>query len=229
MIKPVAPIIIILIVLGSCLFVSLPVRAEPGWVSDQIEVTLRTGPSTSNAITRMLRSGTEIEVVRRDEETGYSLVRTSVGTEGWVLTRYLMNEPPARQQLERLTSQLTTATTEGSSLTSQLAAIKSQYDEATATITSLERDTQALQTELSQIKETAANTIAIDRQNKDLREQLTDAEIKVSILEQENETLSGQTTRNWFLAGALVLFVGVIMGLWLPRIRWQKRSRYERF
>jgi SH3 domain protein len=229
MIKPVAPIIIIHVVLGSCLFVSSPAWAEPGWVSDQIEVTLRTGPSTSNAITRMLRSGTEIEVVRRDEETGYSLVRTSGGNEGWVLTRYLMNEPPARQQLERLTGQLTTATTEGSSLTSQLAAIKSQYDEATATIASLERDKQALQTELSQIKETAANTIAIDRQNKDLREQLTDAEIKVSILEQENQTLSGQTTRNWFLAGALVLFVGVIMGLWLPRIRWQKRSRYERF
>jgi len=198
-------------------------------VSDQIEVTLRTGPSTSNAITRMLPSGTQIEVVRRDEQTGYSLVRTSAGTEGWVLTRYLMDEPPARQQLERLTGQLTTAATEGSSLTSQLAAIKGQYDEATATIASLERDKQALQTELSQIKETAANTIAIDRQNKELREQLTDAEIKVSILEQENETLSGQTTRNWFLAGALVLFVGVIMGLWLPRIRWQKRSRYERF
>ena len=198
-------------------------------MSDQIEVTLRTGPSTSNAITRMLPSGTQIEVVRRDEQTGYSLIRTSAGTEGWVLTRYLMDEPPARQQLERLTGQLTTAATEGSSLTSQLAAIKGQYDEATATIASLERDKHALQTELSQIKETAANTIAIDRQNKELREQLTDAEIKVSILEQENETLSGQTTRNWFLAGALVLFVGVIMGLWLPRIRWQKRSRYERF
>jgi len=226
MIKRPAPIILIL---GSCLFVSPQALAEPGWVSDQIEVTLRTGPSTSNAITRMLPSGTQIEVVRRDEQTGYSLIRTSAGTEGWVLTRYLMNEPPARQQLERLTGQLTTAATEGSSLTSQLAAIKGQYDEATATIASLERDKQALQTELSQIKETAANTIAIDRQNKELREQLTDAEIKVSILEQENETLSGQTTRNWFLAGALVLFVGVIMGLWLPRIRWQKRSRYERF
>lgn len=226
MIKAVAPIIVLL---GSCLLASPPVSAEPGWVSDQLEVTLRTGPSTSNAITRMLRSGTQIEVVRRDEDTGYSLVRTSGGGEGWVLTRYLMNEPPARQQLERLTGQLTTATTEGSSLTSQLAAIKGEYDQATASIASLEREKQALQTELSQIKETAANTIAIDAQNKDLRQQLTDAEIKVSILEQENEALSGQTTRNWFLAGALVLFVGVIMGLWLPRIRWQKRSRYERF
>jgi SH3 domain protein len=223
------PVVRILIVLGSCIVAAATVRAEPGWVSDQIEVTLRTGPSTANAITRMLRSGTPIEIIERDDETGYARIRTSAGTEGWVLSRYLMNEPPARQQLERLTSQLTTANTEGSTLSSQLTAIKSQHDEATATIARLERDKQALQSELEEIKNTASNTLTIDRQNKDLRQQLTDAEIKVSILEQENEALSGQTTRNWFLAGALVLFVGVIMGLWLPRIRWQKRSRYERF
>jgi SH3 domain protein len=226
MIKPVARI---LILLGSCFIAAAAARAEPAWVSDEIEVTLRTGPSTSNAITRMLRSGTPIEIVERDEDTGYARVRTSAGAEGWVLARYLMNEPPARQQLERLTSQLNTATTEGGTLSSQLTAIKTQYDEASTTIGALERDKQALQTELEEIKNTAANTLTIDRQNRDLRQQLADAEIKVSILEQENDALSGQTTRNWFLAGALVLFIGVIMGLWLPRIRWQKRSRYERF
>jgi SH3 domain protein len=223
------PVIRSSLLLSVCLLAAAVTRAEPGWVSDQIEVTLRTGPSTSNAITRMLRSGTQIEIVERDDDTGYARVRTSSGTEGWVLTRYLMNEPPARQQLERLTSQLNTATTEGSSLGSQLTAIKSQYDQATATIASLERDKANVERELNEIKQTAANAIEIDRQNRDLRQQLADAEIKVSILQQENESLSGQTTRNWFLAGALVLFVGVVMGLWLPRIRWQKRSRYERF
>jgi len=219
----------ILFILAACLITTTAVQAQAVWVSDQMEVTLRTGPSTANAITRMLPSGTQLEIVERDADTGYARVRTTAGTEGWVLLRYLMNEPPARQQLERLTRQLNTASTEGSTLSTQLNAIKVQYDQATATIASLERDKQSLQTELAEIRETAANTLTIDRQNRDLRQQLADAEIKVSILEQENDALSGQTTRNWFLAGALVLFVGVIMGLWLPRIRWQKRSRYERF
>ena len=56
MIRPV----IRLFLLSVCLFAAAATRAEPGWVSDQIEVTLRTGPSTSNAITRMLPSGTQI-------------------------------------------------------------------------------------------------------------------------------------------------------------------------
>jgi SH3 domain protein len=212
-----------------CFAAVLPAVAESVWVSDEFEVLLRTGPSTEHAIRLTMTSGTELEVLESDAESGYTRVRTLAGTEGWVLTRYLMPEAPARQQLERLTSQLTNANTRGTTLGSQLETIRTQYDEATRTIANLERSSAALQAELEEIKSTSANAISIDRQNKDLRQQLTDAEIKVSILQQENEELAGQKTRNWFLAGALVLFAGIILGIWLPRIRWQRRSRYERF
>lgn len=216
-------------VLALCFAAALPAAAQTVWVSDEFEVLLRTGPSTGHAIRLTMGSGTQLEILERDEEAGYTRVRTQAGTEGWVLTRYLMSEPPARQQLEQLTSQLTDANTRGSSLGSQLDMIRTQYEDATQTIANLERSNAALQEELEEIKSTAANAISIDRQNKDLRQQLTDAEIKVSILEQENQELSGQKTRNWFLAGALVLLVGIVLGIWLPRIRWQRRSRYDRF
>jgi SH3 domain protein len=218
-----------LLLLGGLLCAASGLQAEPVWVSDEFEVTLRTGPSTTNAITRMLASGTQLELLESEVGEGYSRVSTLGGTEGFVLTRYLMDEPSAREQLQKLTAQLTNARTEGNSLGSQLAAITRQYDAATAQVASLQRDKQALENELEEIKQTAANVLAIDRLNKDLRQQLTDAEIKVSILEQENRELQSQTTRNWFLAGGLVLLVGIVLGLWLPRIRWQKRSRYERF
>lgn len=204
-------------------------RAEPVWISDRFEVMLRTGPSTSNAITRVLPSGTQLELIERDATEEYSRVSTTGGTEGWVLTRYLMDEPSAREQLQRLTAQLTSARSEGNSLGSQLAAITREYDAATARIASLQREKQALENELAEIRRTASNVLAIDQLNKDLRQQLTDAQIRVSTLEQENRELMSQTKRNWFLAGGLVLLVGLVLGLWLPRVRWQKRSRYERF
>lgn len=202
--------------------------AQSAWVSDEFEVTLRTGPSTSNAIQLMVSSGTELRVLEEDPESGYSRVRTNGGTEGWVLTRYLMNEPSAREQLETLTQQLTSASAEGESMTSQLMAIRGEYDNATRSIRQLEADKADLQTQLDDITGKAANTLAIDRQNKNLQQQLTDAEIRVSILEQENEQLAGQTTRKWFITGALVLFGGVILGLILPRMKFQRRSRYDR-
>ena len=204
-------------------------RAETAWVSDRFEITLRSGPSTSNAIQLMLGSGTELEVLDVDAETGYSMVRTAGGTEGWVLTRYLMNEPAAREQLATLTSQLTSEASRGSSLNSQLGAIRGEYESAPERIATLESENETLQAELGEIRRTAANVLAINNQNKDLREQLAAEEIRVAALEQENRELTSQTTRYWFMSGALVLVVGMVLGLWLPRIRWQKRSRYDRF
>ena len=203
--------------------------AEPAWVSDQFEITLRSGPSTSNAIQLMLDSGTRLEVLERDDEAGYTRVMTQGGTEGWVLTRYLMNEASAREQLQALTSQLTNANTRGSSLDSQLDAIKGQYDSASSRIATLEREKAAVENELAEIKRTAANVLAIRDQNTTLMDELAAAQIRADTLEQENRVLSSQTTRYWFVTGALVLVVGLILGLWLPRINWRRRRRWDRF
>ena len=203
--------------------------AAPAWVSDQFEITLRSGPSTSNAIQLMIDSGLRLEVLERDADTGYSKVRTPGGTEGWVLTRYLMNEPSAREQLENLTSQLTSANTRGSSLDNQMKAVKAEYETANKRIKTLEREKAVVEKELADIRRTAANVLAIDKQNKTLMDQLAAAQIRGDTLEQENRRLTGQTTRYWFMAGALVLLIGIILGIWLPRVRWQRRSRYDRF
>jgi len=203
--------------------------AEPAWVSDQFEIMLRSGPSTSNAIELMVDSGTRLEVLERDAESGYSRVRTAGGTEGWVLTRYLMTEPSAREQLQTLTGQLTNANSRGTSLDSQLTAIRSEYDSSNNQIRQLEREKAAVEQELGEIKRTAANVLAINDQNKSLMDQLAAAQIRADTLEQENRELTSQTTRYWFMTGALVLVIGIILGIWLPRVRWQRRSRYDRF
>lgn len=218
-----------LCVLGCGLLAAAQAVAAPAWVSDQFEIMLRTGPSTGNAIQLMISSGTKLEVLERDQESGYSKVRTAGGTEGWVLSRYLMTEAPAREQLAALTNQLTSANDRGTSMSTQLNAIKGEYDSATRQVRALENEQDRLQSELAQIKRTAANVLAIDSRNKELQQQLNDAEIKVDTLEEENRGLTRQQTRYWFLSGAAVLLVGILLGLWMPRIRWQRRSRYESF
>ena len=211
------------------LFATTAVHAQSAWVTDEFEITLRSGPSTSNAIQLMVSSGTELEVLERDADAGYTRVRTQGGTEGWVLTRYLMNEPSAREQLQRLTSQLTNANSRGSSLDSQLQAIRGQHNAANQRVATLEREKAAVEEELAEIKRTAANVLSINEQNQSLMDQLTQAQIRADTLEQENRELASQTTRYWFMAGALVLLIGILLGIWLPRVRWQRRSRYDRF
>ena len=50
--------------------------AETRYVSDELEITLRQGESTSHRISAMLKSGTAVEVLGTNKATGYSRVKT---------------------------------------------------------------------------------------------------------------------------------------------------------
>lgn len=214
----------------SCgLLMSVHVLAEVVWVSDQFEIMMRTGPSTDNAIKLMLSSGRQLEVLERDENLGFTKIRTAGGTEGWVLSRYLVSEPSAREQLAILNNQLISANADATSIGLQLNVIKGKYDDTRQQIRALENDNTRLESELTEIKRTAANVLSIDSRNKELQQKLTDAEIKVSIIEQENLKFSNQKFQYWFLSGAMVLLVGIFLGLWLRKSRWQRRSSYDSF
>lgn len=217
------------LLLVAAMSVASAASAQSAWVSDEFEVTLRTGPSTSNTIELMVPSGTQLQILEEVPESGYTRVRTGGGTEGWVLTRYLMGEPSAREQLEMLSRQLTDANEDGASMDAQLGAIRNEYDAANRMIRGLEADNAELQGQLQDISSRAANTLAIDRQNQELQQKLTDAEIRISVLEQEKDRLASQSNRNWFITGSAVLIVGVLLGLVLPRMKFQRRSRYDRF
>lgn len=209
------------------LLITSLVQGETRYVTDEFEITLRSGPSSTHTIQRMIKSGATLTVLERDEDNGYSRVQTSGGTEGWVLNRYLMREPAARNQLENLSSQLAKVT-EGS-LRVRANAIKKTYDDATKRITALERDNKNLQDELTNIKGIAANVLAIDQRNDELSQDLSEQEMQISTLLEENKMLKSDKQRDWFIAGALVLFAGLFLGLVIPKIQWRKRSRYDSF
>jgi len=58
--------------------------AETVFIQDLIFVPLRGGPSEEyRIIHRGIPSGTELELVRNEEDSNFSLVRLKDGTEGW--------------------------------------------------------------------------------------------------------------------------------------------------
>jgi SH3 domain protein len=66
----------------------------------------------------------------------------------------------------------------------------------------------------------------IDKQNSALRQRVTTLEGENDQLSILNEELSNRRTLEWFMAGGGVLFVGLLLGLILPRIRWRRRSSW---
>jgi SH3 domain protein len=202
--------------------------AETKYISDQLEVTLRSGKSTSHSIIRMLRSGTPVEVLDQDKDSGYTLVRAQ-GKEGWVLTRYLMTRPVARDQLAEAQKKLAELELANRKMTTAMQALTQEKGSIEKDRSSMEENYRKTSQELAEIKRTASSALAIDSENKDLKSRLVALERNMQTLQQENESLKDRTARDWFMVGAGVLLLGILAGLIIPRIRWRKKSSWDTF
>ena len=197
------------------------------WVTDEFEITMRGGPSTDNRIVRMLSSGTPLTVLEVDDATGYTKVRlTTSNTEGYVLSRYLMSERDARSQLADLTERLATLRDQSGDRGRELDDLRQANAAATQRIASLEQANTRLQSDYDALQKKSANVINIDRENTTLRKELTDTQIQLQSTVEENRELSSRRVMQWFIIGALVLLVGIVLGLILPGMRRRKRGGY---
>jgi SH3 domain protein len=210
------------------MLVSGTALGQTRYVSDQLEVTLRTGPSTRNTIVRILTSGAQVEVLESDAASGYS--RVQVGqAEGWVLTRFLDDQPVARDRLQVAQRQLTAAREELAALKEQLASTQGTLSETQAKLDDAQGANTDMSAELTDIRSASANAIQLRDQNKSLRQRVIDMEREMNRVAMENRELASRANREWFVIGAAVLIVGILLGIIVPRLKPRRRSSWGDF
>jgi SH3 domain protein len=207
-----------------CLLLLLPqlTQAETRYVTDIFKITMRSGESTSHKIIRMLDSGMRVEVLSTNPSSGYSKVRAD-STEGYVLTRQLMKQPSARSQLASMQREIDALKAAPGELRSNLANLQKQHRELTQAHKELQAIKNKQEQELQSIQRTASNAIRISSERNELRKQVADLTREAEDLKQENRDLSNEATRDWFLIGAGVIIAGILIGLILPHLRFQRR------
>lgn len=169
---------------------------ETRYVSDQLRISLRAGPAESAKLLRTLPSGSALTLLSETPSGDFVQVRDAEGQEGWVLERFLMPEPAARNQL---------ATTRR-----RLAEQEAENDRQQETIRALQREKAALDDRLS-------------KTGADLRRRIDDLQASLAHAQEESDYLREQEQRRWFLVGAGVLAAGIILGLILPMLRRPRR------
>ena len=199
--------------------------ADTRYISDNLTVELRRGPSTEYLILRGLDAGQPVEVLEQDDEKGYSRVRAlDKGTEGWVLTRFLSTEPAAKDKVAAAERNLATAQSRASDLSEQNKQLQEQLSATQSELAELKTKHTDVSTELADLKKDAANVVEIRDQNVSLRQRLAQRERQVDELTSTNRTLSGRNNQNWFVVGAGVLLGGIVIGLVAPSLRRKRRS-----
>lgn len=195
------------------------------YVSDSIQVPVRaTGCSNCTIVHYGLSSGTAVYDLG-EVEGDWTRIRSASGnTEGWMLSRFLSNEPIARDRLASAVDELSVATEEN-------LLIRGQLDDLLGELTSMGLAVETIEvegedgTQSRPVMSISGDVIGLNTQNEELirRNQLMQQEI--DILMARNERLEDSSWRSWFFYGACAVFAGAILSLLLPRL--MPRRKYS--
>jgi len=195
------------------------------YVTDQLEITLRSGQSTKHQIIRMLPSGTPVELLETDEETKYSRVRSpDDGTEGWVLSRYLDQQPSARDRLAKTTQQVQQLGDDKRQLQQTLKQTTKEKERLDQALSVADSKIEQLTRELDHIKQISAATIEVDKANQNFKIELQQLQSRYEQAQNTINTLQDGSNRKWVMVGAGIILLGMLIGLIIPKIRWRRKS-----
>ncbi|WP_026181522.1 TIGR04211 family SH3 domain-containing protein [Thioalkalivibrio sp. ALJ7] len=192
------------------------------YVSEELEVGVRGGPSNQNRIISSVRAGQPLTVMEQSGD-GWSRVRLPSGTEAWILTRYLQDEPHSRERLEEVEAELAEIRSGSDDQEGRIAELLDQRNALTSERDELQGQIGDMETELDELREIAARPQEIQRENRRLEEDLIEARDSADEYRRQVEVMQADSQRKWFMTGALVTVGSVILGIILTRIPARRR------
>lgn len=186
------------------------------YISDELTVPLRRGPTTGHRIIHAgLPAGMALEVLGEDKASGFTQVRTPNGTEGWVQTQYLTSQPVAKDLLAAANKRV-------QALEAQLQSVKGDFQEmrgarsqAESRNNDLDKQTRQLQNELAEIRKVSATALTQYQENKTLKTENEQLRNQITELGGQLERLQRGTQLHWLLGGGALVLLGLVLGAWI--------------
>jgi SH3 domain protein len=198
------------------LLLTFEIFARVVYITDEVDIPIRSEKSFEDNIVRSAPSGTKLEILQTDND-GWTKIKLEQ-TKGWIISRYLSNNPPARDELERL---------------------QKQYDKDKITLTKQRQEITTLKTELKDLKlknktnktnalkaisekkhieKTYTDALKIEHENIKLKAENLNLRSELKLSEISNELRIEDANRSWFLYGGILVFISLIFGFIFAKI-----------
>jgi len=192
--------------------------AETVYIRDTLYVPLRAGQSSEHRILHKgIPSGTKLELLEVNEETGFSQVRTSTGMQGWIQNQYLIKTPIAKVRLAVAEEELASLNQQHKQTLATVETLENEAAITTSDTTNLTAENSQLKTELAEIKAIAADEIFIHTSNAELISEQDTLNLQINQIAEELDNLKNSSAQDWFLRGAGTIIVGLLFGLLISR------------
>ena len=203
--------------------VPLVAFAETAYITEKLEIPVRSGESREYRIIRYLQAGAQVEMLQT-YESGYTKIRDERGREGFVLGRYLVDRAPSFVIAGRLEAEVAKQRETIKRLEQDIEALTAQNKSSNESVKMAKDQLAEKEVELKEFLAAAGDSIT-------LRNRLVALETERQVLLADNETLRAEklaarddSFKSWFALGAVTLAVGWFVGLLMPRVR---RSRID--
>lgn len=191
------------------------------YITDQVDIPMRKDKTFGDNIVRSLSSGSKLSILQATE--GWTQVKYE-NSIGWVISRYLSNNPPARAQLEKLkrsynANQLLTTkqSKRNTDLEKQIKMLKNKNTELSMQISKSQAEKQ-------HVEKIYKDALKLEHSNEKIATQVLQLKTEIQLLENNNTAMQESSSRNWFITGGLVLFFGMMIGFIFPN--FTNRRRY---
>lgn len=192
------------------------------FVSEELEVGVRNGTGPNSRIISAVRSGQEVTVLEESGD-GHTRIRLPSGTEAWILTRYLQDEPHSRERLEEVEAELAEIRSGADDQEGRIAELLDTRRELEAERDGLETQVADMESELEELRDVAARPQEIQRENRRLESELVEARDSADEYRRQVEVMQADSQRRWFMTGAAVTVGSLILGIILTRIPLRRR------
>ena len=203
--------------LACFLLVVTAAYGETMYVTDVIEIMVRTGPELKHKIIAMPKSGTPVEVLEVVDD--WSRVKLPRDREGWLLTQFLVPGPPSKTLIAQLRRQNEALTRRTDILAEENARLKTERKELEKTLSEQTGTAKALGKSYETLRSESKNFLALKASYEKATQELAAKTKQVAELEKELKALRNSQALHWFLGGAGVIFVGFIIGFLSRRSR----------
>ena len=204
------------------IFLASSVNAETFvYITDQVDIPIRSEKSLGNTIIRLLPSGTKLSVLQITED-GWTEVEYQ-DTIGWISSRYLSNNISAREELKQANSIINE---------SQLLITKyeAELDGQNKQLLILNNENKELvirssksEAEKEHIEQVYQDALMLEHENEKLMQEQLQLKTELQLAQNNSQIEQDTSQRNWFIVGALVLFFGMVIGFFLPKMLNRRR------
>jgi SH3 domain protein len=192
------------------------------YITDQVDIPLRSEKNFDDNIIRSLSSGAKLSVLQVTED-GWTQVEFN-DLIGWIISRYLSNNPPAKIQLEKIKKinnsnnlLITKLVNRKTELELEIKALKFKN-------INLSIQSNKSNAEKKHIEKIYKDALKLEHSNEKLITLNLQLKSEIQLLENNKTAKEESSSRNWFITGGLVLFFGILIGFIFPN--FVNRRRY---